>query len=361
MNKTTKTILWLIILIIIIVGVWYGVSKKPIAPTTKEPIKIGAILPLTGIASSLGEIMREGLEWKIEELKKDGVPIELYIEDFQSDPKQAVSAFYRLVNEKGLKIIFSITSAAGMALKPLAEENKVLLWVDNAHPDQTKNSNYILRHSNIAENDAIILGNFIKQKGGYKKIGFIYTQEEWGVSWNQHFSNFVKKELNAEIISEAIDPKQSDFRTTLTKVINKKPDAVVLVAFGPAAGLLIKQLKELNYTGDLYSSNGFVLTPDAIKIAGDAAKGMYYLAYEENVQFKQDYKSKFNKEPSIVGFIGYTDIELLYYAIQQAKSTDPEKIIKFIKSLNEFQGKYEKIKINPTGDILIFTKVKVWE
>jgi branched-chain amino acid transport system substrate-binding protein len=178
-------------------------------------------LPLTGIASSLGEIMREGLEWKVEELKKDGVPIELYIEDFQSDPKQAVSAFYRLVNEKGLRIIFSITSAAGMALKPLAEENKVLLWVDNTHPDQTKNSNYILRHSNIAENDAIILGNFIKQKGGYKKIGFIYTQEEWGVSWNQHFSNFVKKELNAEIISEAIDPKQSDFRTALTKVLIK--------------------------------------------------------------------------------------------------------------------------------------------
>jgi branched-chain amino acid transport system substrate-binding protein len=360
MDKTTKTILWLVVAIIILGVIWYGVSRKPTTPTTKEPIKIGAILPLTGRAASIGEIMREGLEWKVEELKQQGVPIELYIEDFQSDPKQAVSAFYRLVNEKGLKIIFSITSAAGMALKPLAEENKVLLWVDNAHPDQTKNSNYILRHSNTADNDAIVLGNFMRQKS-YKKIGFIYQQDEWGVTWNQHFSDFVKKELNAEIISEAIDPKQTDFRTTLTKVINKKPDAVVLVAFGPAAGLLIKQLKELNYIGDLYSSNGFILTPDAIKIAGELAKGMYYLTYEENDQFKQDYKTKFNKEPSIIGFMGYTDMELLYYAIQQTNSTDPEKIIKFIKSLNEFQGKYEKIKINPTGDILMFTKVKVWE
>ena len=360
MNKTAKTILWLVVAIIVIVGIWYVVSKKPTPPTTREPIKIGAILPLTGRAASIGEIMREGLEWKVEELKQTGVPIELYIEDFQSDPKQAVSAFYRLVNEKGLKIIFSITSAAGMALKPLAEENKVLLWVDNAHPDQTKNSNYILRHSNTADNDALVLGNFMRQKS-YKKVGLIYQQDEWGVAWNQHFSDFVKKELNAEIISEAIDPKQSDFRTPITKIINKKPDAVVFVALGPAAGLVIKQTKELNYTGDLYSSNGFILTPDAIKIAGDAAKGMYYLTYEENLQFKQDYKARFNKEPSIVGFVSYTDMELLYYAIQQTKSTDPEKIIKFIKSLNEFQGKYEKVKISPTGDIIILTQVKIWE
>jgi ABC-type branched-subunit amino acid transport system substrate-binding protein len=108
MNQTTKIILGIIV-VIIIAGILYGFSKKQTPTTEKEPIKtikIGAILPLTGVASSLGEIMREGLEWKVEELKKDGVPIELYIEDFQSDPKQAVSAFYRLVNEKGLKIIF---------------------------------------------------------------------------------------------------------------------------------------------------------------------------------------------------------------------------------------------------------------
>jgi branched-chain amino acid transport system substrate-binding protein len=360
MNKTTQIIIGIIVAIIVLAGIWYGVSRKPIAPTTKEPIKIGAILPLTGRAASIGEIIREGLEWKIEELKQTGVPIELYIEDFQSDPKQAVSAFYHLVNERGVKIIFTIVSSVGMALKPLAEENKVLLWADTTHPDQTKNSNYVLRHSNIVENDVIVLGNFMKQKN-YKKVGLIYQQDDWGVAWNQYFSEFVKKELNAEIISEAIDPKQSDFRTPITKIINKKPDAVVFVALGPAAGLVIKQTKELNYTGDLYSSNGFILTPDAIKIAGDAAKGMYYLTYEENLQFKQDYKTRFNKEPSIVGFVSYTDMELLYYAIQQTKSTDPEKIIKFIKSLNEFQGKYEKVKISPTGDIIILTQVKIWE
>jgi cytochrome c-type biogenesis protein CcmH/NrfF len=35
MNKTTKTILWLVVAIIVILGgIWYGVSRKPTTPTT---------------------------------------------------------------------------------------------------------------------------------------------------------------------------------------------------------------------------------------------------------------------------------------------------------------------------------------
>jgi len=39
MNKTTQIIIGIIVAIIIIGGIWYGVSKKPTTPTTKEPIK----------------------------------------------------------------------------------------------------------------------------------------------------------------------------------------------------------------------------------------------------------------------------------------------------------------------------------
>jgi len=348
--------IWIPIIIVIIIIVAVVVFYKP---KPKETIKIGVIVPLTGPGASIGTTLKEALEWKIEELKAQGVPIELYIEDSQSDVKQAVSAFQNLVNVKGVGLIFTITSSAGLALKPLAEENKVLVWADTTHPNQTRDSHYVLRHSNIVEKDVAVIGDFIKQKS-YKRIGLIYQQDDWGVAWNQYFIDFAKNS-NIEVISEAVNPKDSDFRTTITKVKAKDPDAIFLVALGPAAGLLIKQAKELEYKGDLYSSNGFILTPDAVKIAGDFAKGMYYLTYEENAQFKKDYQKKLNKEPSILGFVGYTDIELLYYAIKQTKSSDPEKIINFIKGVKEFQGKYERVEINSTGDIILSTQVKIWE
>jgi hypothetical protein len=39
MNKLTKIILWLIVAIIIIYGIWYGVSKKPASVIEKRADK----------------------------------------------------------------------------------------------------------------------------------------------------------------------------------------------------------------------------------------------------------------------------------------------------------------------------------
>ncbi len=360
MNNKTKIIIgFLIIIVLILIVVWYGVSRKSTTFITKEPIKIGAILPLTGPGSNLGIALKEGLEWKIEELKNQGEQIEFLIEDSQSNPKEAVSSFNKLVNINKVRIIFTILSSSGMSLKPLAEKNKVLLWADVTHPEMTKNSNYILRHSNTADNDAKGISEHIIQQG-FKKIGILYQMDEWGIAFNNLLINKLTKN-NIKVDSEAIDHKASDFRTEISKIKNKKPDGIVLIAFGPASGILIKQIKELNYKGLLYSSIGFILTPDAQNIAKDYSKGMYYQTYEENFKFISDYKKRFQKEPSLISLLGYTDIELLYFAISQTKSTEPEKIIKYIKELKEFQGKYEKVFIEPTGDIIIPTIIKIWE
>jgi len=56
MNKTTKTILGLVILIIIVLAIYLGISKKQ---TTKEKIKIGAILSLTGYAAGYGDYAKK--------------------------------------------------------------------------------------------------------------------------------------------------------------------------------------------------------------------------------------------------------------------------------------------------------------
>jgi branched-chain amino acid transport system substrate-binding protein len=72
MNKTTKIIIGIIVAIIIIYGIWYGVSKKPIAPTTKEPIKIGVLAPLTGEAASYGQNALAGITLAVNEINEKG-------------------------------------------------------------------------------------------------------------------------------------------------------------------------------------------------------------------------------------------------------------------------------------------------
>lgn len=347
---------WIPIIVVIIIIILVVVFYKP-AP--KETIKIGAILPLTGAGSALGEAVRDGIEWKAKELENDGYKINVYLEDTQSDPKQAVTAFNKLTSIQDVKIVFTMLSSHAMALKPLAEENKILLWGYSGHPDITKNSKYILRHSNIVEEDARVMSDYLIKKD-FKKVGIIYQQDEWGYVWNEVLPPILSQK-GIRITSEPVDPKESDFKTTILKIKNQDPDVVVLSIYGPAIGLLVKQLRELEYKGDIFTSPGFITTPGAQKTAGDYAKGMYYQAFEENSAFDKDYKNKFNKEPVFWTLIPYIDMEILAYAIKRTNSTEPEKLIEFIKKMTTFQGKYEKVSIKPSGDIIFKTIIKKWE
>ena len=62
----------------------------------QEVVRIGAVLPMTGPVAYLGQVLKEGHEWKIEELKNEGFNIDYIVEDSQSNPKEAVNAFNNL-------------------------------------------------------------------------------------------------------------------------------------------------------------------------------------------------------------------------------------------------------------------------
>lgn len=62
MNKTTQIIIGIIVAIIILAGIWYGVSKKQTVLTTKTPIKIGYVAVLSGPAAQVWGFMEEMLQ-----------------------------------------------------------------------------------------------------------------------------------------------------------------------------------------------------------------------------------------------------------------------------------------------------------
>jgi branched-chain amino acid transport system substrate-binding protein len=132
MDKTTQIIIGIIVAIIILGGIWYGLSKKPTAPTTKEPIKIGVILPLTGEMANWGESMKGGIELAKDEINsKGGIMgrhLEIVYEDNQAcDKALTVSAFRKLINIDKVKITMVGCSGAVLAVAPIAEENRVIL------------------------------------------------------------------------------------------------------------------------------------------------------------------------------------------------------------------------------------------
>jgi ABC-type branched-subunit amino acid transport system substrate-binding protein len=89
MSKTLKTILWLVVAVIVIVGIWYGVSKKQTVLTTKKPVKIGYVAVLSGpAAQAWGFYGRDSAEMAIEEINAKGnIKLELILGDSAAKPE----------------------------------------------------------------------------------------------------------------------------------------------------------------------------------------------------------------------------------------------------------------------------------
>ena len=127
MNKITKIIVGAVILALV---VWGGVKLLGTKEEkTTETIKIGAIYGLTGPLAGLGEMFKNGAVFATDDINNSGGikgrKLSLLIEDGQSDVKNSVSAFQKLVDIEGVKYIDSFGSAINLALKPLAEEKKL--------------------------------------------------------------------------------------------------------------------------------------------------------------------------------------------------------------------------------------------
>jgi branched-chain amino acid transport system substrate-binding protein len=112
----------------------FAAGQKEEAGTmaAKSPVKVGAILAVTGGASFLGAPESKTLEMLVEETNAaggiGGHPVELIIKDSQGSSEKAVSFAKQLIEEDGvLAIIGPSTSGESMAIKGIAQEGKTIL------------------------------------------------------------------------------------------------------------------------------------------------------------------------------------------------------------------------------------------
>ena len=90
----------------------------PFQSSAKDPVKIGVLVPLTGIVAQGGLEMKYGIEMAAAEKGTVlGRPIELLVEDTQVKPPIAVTKAEKLVYKDGCKALIGVfSSGVGLAL-----------------------------------------------------------------------------------------------------------------------------------------------------------------------------------------------------------------------------------------------------
>ena len=298
-----------------ILGSAPGADAAAAAPVAMpaEPFRIGAMDALTGPAETYGNPIIQAKQLAVEEINAaggiDGRMLELIPEDSKCAAQDAITAYNKLTDVDGVKIILGTTcSGAMLGAAPLAEsEGVIMLSASATSPDIATAGDYIFRTAINDSQLGIDTGNTLISDDIHHLATI--TESTDYAEGARRTTVARLEELDGHVVaSESYTSDITDFRSQLTKLIAAQPDGIYLAAQQEfSAGTIMKQLRELGYEGPIYSET-VATGPEALRIAGDAATGMKAiipnpeLSTPEGIAFLSNFEARWGNVATIPWF-----------------------------------------------------------
>lgn len=321
-----------------------------------EPLKIGLLLPLSGVYTALGNDIENGYKIGLEKFAND-MEIKTIKADSEANPAIALSKTKKIIFQDKVDVMTGIVSSAVLAaVRNTIHNSKTPLIVataGNIHATGKDCSPYIVR---ISFSNAQInrpMGDWMA-KQGIKTAYVMAADYAAGHQMVQAFSESFEKN-GGKIIGQAYPPLNGtkDYGSYLAVAKASKAQSLFTFFAGSAAINFVKQYKEFGIDKDLplYAA-GFLTSPAYVQIQGRAADGiiaaLHYvpsLEFEENKIFKAAYESRYNKTASEFAVAGYDAAHLI---VEAWKKSDGNKKA-FIKNLatTSFESPRGTLSIDP--------------
>jgi branched-chain amino acid transport system substrate-binding protein len=298
-----------------------------LAQASGEPVTIGVSGPLTGQNAQYGAQWKKGFDLALEEVNAKGVkgrPLQYVFEDSQADPRQSVAIAQKFVSDP--KIIVEVgdfSSTASMAASSIYQRaGLVQFGFTNSHPNFTKGGDFMWSNSVSQADEQPRLAKYAADLG-FKHVAVLYLNTDWGRSSQAIFTQSAKS-LGVDVVaSEGYQPDEKDFRSTLVRVRDAQPDAIVLISYYADGALITRQTRSVGLTQPIVAS-GSVYSPKFIELAGEAGNGVFTEsnffpgdARPEVQAFVTKFKAKYNEEPDDFNAVAYDTIILLAAVIDK--------------------------------------------
>lgn len=324
-----------------------------------DPIKVGAILSVTGPAAFLGDPELKTLQLYVDKINAGGGVIgrklELINYDDGSEASKANGFAKRLIESDRANIIIGgTTTGATMSMAPLVEKAGVpfiSLAGGVIVTEPVKKWIFKTPHTDRMAAEKVFED---MKKRGISKVGLLSETSGFGQSGRKEAQASAAKYGVTFVADETYGPKDTDVTAQLTK-IKAAPGVQAVFVFGLGQGpaVVTKNYGQLAMnTLPLYQSHG-VASEEYIKLAGKAAENVRMPSPaltiagslpSEDAQraivtnYEKTYRDQYKTEPSTFGGYALDALNLAVDAIKRANSTDPEKVRTALEQTKGFVG-----------------------
>ncbi len=255
MNQTTKIILGIIVLALVVWGV-YAYSQPE--PAQGDVFKLGLAVSQTGYAANWGEGEIRAVELVLDEYRDElNFPVELVIEDTEAEGLATVNAMKKLIEVERVDAIIGPTwGDSFQGGYPIAEQAQIPVISSSAAFESLGEVNpYSFAFSTWwpQEQEARVLVEHMKESG-VQNVQAIHDQDAFNAKFTDIFIS-VAQQNGITVQRTSVPVGTNDFRTVIAKVDPNSTQAILaLFQDTGSVGPMMKQFREQDVPLAVYST-----------------------------------------------------------------------------------------------------------
>jgi ABC-type branched-subunit amino acid transport system substrate-binding protein len=349
--------------ILIVAGVAAGVASALVANAaraqatqgvTDTEVLLGTHQDLSGPIAAIGTYLRDGLLLAADEINAaggiHGRKIRVQVEDSAFDPKKAVLATQKLINQdRVFAMIAPLGSATVQASMPMILDAGVPLLFAGTPADFTYTPlNRIKFGLAVPYGEQVrAMVKYAVEKLGKKRFGILYQDDETGLNVLRAAETQLK--VHGQSLVEKTSYKRGavDLSSQIAKLKEANVDVVVLGTIVRETASARLEARKQGWGVDMIVSQAG-LYDAVIKIAGPAAEGLYAMAQyltlsgqEQTPQLQavlKRYREKFGREPDDALVYGYQAMMLFAEGARLAgRNLTVDSLVKGLEQVKDFR------------------------
>jgi branched-chain amino acid transport system substrate-binding protein len=247
-------------------GVIAGARPFAIVQAQGAALKVGVLLPRSGVQAGIGQDCHRGVEIAGGILKELGLPpLEIMNGDTESNPDVARARAERLINEGAQLLVGAFDSGQSTAIAQVAEQKGVPFVINIAAAPPITEQGYQFVFRNFPTAPMILSDAFANQKEVFaasgaapKSVVFMHVNDTFGAAMQKGIGAVLPKFDMPYKIAETIayDPAARDLSVEVAKAKATGADGLLMVSRLNDAMLLTRELVKQRWTPTAILSMG---------------------------------------------------------------------------------------------------------
>jgi branched-chain amino acid transport system substrate-binding protein len=299
---------------------------------TDEALKIGLLVPTSGVYAALGEDMRNGFDLYLDNNngRLGGRRVELVVEDEGETPEGALRKAQKLVRQDRVTLVTGIvSSAAALSMRDLFDEEQIPLIISNAGANDltgAARSPYVFRTSFANSQVSLPLGGWVYDNITQSNAFVTAPDYAAGAEATGGFRETFEA-AGGSIVGESFPPfgTTDDYQPFLSDIERSGAEVVFAFYAGGEAITFVTQYEQFGLKDSIpLVGSGFLTDEGVLPAQKDAALGiqtsLHYtprLDNPTNEEFSSAYQEAFDEPPTVYAVQQYDAAQVVDRAIRE--------------------------------------------